>query len=130
MPGNQIPEFIKANPQVIEQLQSEMMTKVQNTGLSELFQKKKTKGQEEETADLEDLSTERLEGLSTEKLEELLRITQEQNKSKKSELEQLLKKQMLIEKIIQAQEEGKQLDGQIAEARAKLALEEGAEYHE
>ena len=138
MPRDQISEFIKANPQVIEQLQSEMITKVQNTGLSELFQKKKTKGQGEETANLEDLSTERveestterLEGLSTEKLEELLRITQEQNKSKKSELEQLLKKQMLIEKIIQAQEEGKQLDGQIAEARAKLALEEGAEYHE
>ena len=115
-----------------------MITKVQNTGLSELFQKKKTKGQGEETANLEDLSTERveestterLEGLSSEKLEELLRITQEQNKSKKSELEQLLKKQILIEKIIQAQEEGKQLDGQIAEARAKLALEEGAEYHE
>ena len=138
MPRDQILEFIKANPQVIEQLQSEMIAKVQNTGLSELFPKKKTKGQGEQTADLEDLLTERLEDsstesleeLSTEKLEELLRITQEQNKSKKSELEQLLKKQMLIEKIIQAQEEGKQLDRQIAEAREKLAQKEGEEYHE
>lgn len=138
MPREQIPEYIKANPQVIEQLQSEMIAKVQNTGLSELFQKKKTKGQGEQTTDLEDLLTERLEEsstesleeLSTEKLEELLRTTQEQNKSKKSELEQLLKKQMLIEKIIQAQEEGKQLDRQIAEARAKLAQKEGEEYHE
>lgn len=138
MPRDPIPEFIKANPQVIEQLQSEMITKVQNTALSEFFQKKKAKGQGEQTTDLEDLSAERieksttegLEELSIEKLEELLRITQEQNKSKKSELEQLLKKQMLIEKIKQAQEEGTQLDRQIAEAREKLAQKEGEEYHE
>lgn len=121
MPRDQIPEFIKANPQVIEQLKSEMIAKVQSTGLSELFSNKKEK-EEQQTTDLEDLSTERLE--------ELLRTTQEQNQSKQAELDQLLKRQKLIEKIIQAQEEGKQLDRQIAEAREKLALREGEEYHE
>lgn len=121
MPRDQIPEFIKANPQVIEQLKSEMVAKVQSTGLSELFSNKKEK-EEQQTTDLEDLSTERLE--------ELLRTTQEQNQSKQAELDQLLKRQKLIEKIRQAQEEGKQLDRQIAEAREKLALREGEEYHE
>ncbi len=71
-----------------------------------------------------------LEGLSTERLEELLRTTQEQNQNKQAELDQLLKRQKIIEKIRQAQEEGKQLDRQIAEAREKLALREGEEYHE
>ena len=124
MPRDQIPEFIKANPQVIEQLKSEMVAKVQSTGLSELFSNKKKK-EEQQTTDLEDL-----EDLSTERLEELLRTTQEQNQSKQAELDQLLKRQKLIEKIRQAQEEGKQLDRQIAEAREKLALREGEEYHE
>lgn len=121
MPRDQILGFIKANPQVIEQLKSEMVAKVQSTGLSELFSNKKEK-EEQQTTDLEDLSTERLE--------ELLRTTQEQNQSKQAELDQLLKRQKLIEKIRQAQEEGKQLDRQIAEAREKLALREGEEYHE
>lgn len=121
MPRDQIQEFIKANPQVIEQLKSEMIAKVQSTSLSELFSNKKEK-EEQQTTDLEDLSTERLE--------ELLRTTQEQNQSKQAELDQLLKRQKLIEKIRQAQEEGKQLDRQIAEAREKLALREGEEYHE
>ena len=121
MPRDQISEFIKANPQVIEQLKSEMIAKVQSTGLSELFSNKKEK-EEQQTTDLEDLSTERLE--------ELLRTKQEQNQSKQAELDQLLKRQKLIEKIIRAQEEGKQLDRQIAEAREKLALREGEEYHE
>lgn len=121
MPRDQIPGFIKANPQVIEQLKSEMIAKVQSTGLSELFPNKKEK-EEQQTTDLEDLSTERLQ--------ELLRTTQEQNQSKQAELDQLLKRQKLIEKIRQTQEEGKQLDRQIAEAREKLALREGEEYHE
>ena len=121
MPRDQISEFIKANPQVIEQLKSEMIAKVQSTSLSELFPNKKEK-EKQQTTDLE--------GLSTERLEELLRTTQEQNQSKQAELDQLLRRQKLIEKIRQAQEEGKQLDRQIAEAREKLALREGEEYHE
>lgn len=109
MPRGQIPEFIKVNPQVIEQLQSEMITKVQNTGLSELFQKEKTKGQYELSEEREKIDDIRVETEITpenkDKAEEQVAVNYGQQKKgtnfediEKSKLiQRLLEKQQIID---------------------------------
>ena len=80
------------------------------------------KGKRKEASLEAEESSQSLEELSIERLELLLQSTTNENTRKKQELEDMRRRE-LIAKIIEAQEEGKTLDAQIREARAKLAQE-------
>ena len=60
-----------------------------------------------------------MEDYSVEELENMLNETLEANKKKEEELQNAIKKRELIEKIRKAQEEGKQLNEQIAQVKSQ-----------
>ena len=111
IPRENLMNFIKEHPEKLQQLKNTLKINIEQTPLSKMFNNISRNKQVSETQDFNNLSIEQLE--------KVLKQTEEQNQMKREELDSLLRKQRLIEQIILAQKESKELDAKLKDAKSQ-----------